>query len=83
MLKCKEIVEIVSSNKELTFKDKVEVRIHLLMCKHCHAYSEQLKIMGKQYKKVFEKITKTDVDQVQKLEDKIIEDVRKKHENNS
>ncbi|MGZ3790672.1 MAG: hypothetical protein ACXVCQ_19265 [Bacteriovorax sp.] len=73
MLVCKEIVEIASSNKKLSIIKKMEFRFHLLMCKHCHAYVEQLKIMNVQYKKVFKKITDVDDEHVKQLEDEIIE----------
>jgi len=80
MLACKEIVEIVASNQELTFVKKVELKFHLLMCKHCNAYVEQLKTMNSQYKKVFKKITETDEDHVHQLEDQVIEHIKNIHE---
>lgn len=80
MLACKEIVEIVASNQELTFVKKVELKFHLLMCKHCNAYVEQLKTMNSQYKKVFKKITETDEDHVHQLENQVIEHIKNIHE---
>jgi hypothetical protein len=77
MLACKEIVEIVSSNKKLPLLKKAELKFHLIMCKHCHAYVEQLKIMNVQYKKVFKKLTNVDAEHVQKLEDKVVENLKK------
>lgn len=76
MLACKEIVEIVASNQELTLMKKVELKLHLLMCKHCNAYVEQLKSMNFQYKKIFKKITKTDKDHVHHLEDQVIDHIK-------
>lgn len=80
MLACKEIVEIVASNQELTFVKKVELKFHLLMCKHCKSYVEQLKTMNSQYKKVFKKITETNEDHVHQLEDQVIEHIKNIHE---
>lgn len=80
MLACKEIVEIVASNQELTFVKKVELKFHLLMCKHCNSYVEQLKTMNSQYKKVFKKITETNEDHVHQLEDQVIEHIKNIHE---
>jgi hypothetical protein len=80
MLACKEIVEIVASNQKLSLVRKLELRFHLLMCKHCYAYVEQLKIMNSQYKKVFKKITETDQDHVHQLEDQVIEHIKNIHE---
>lgn len=78
MLKCKEVVEITAKDKKLTFLKKVEFKIHLLMCKHCFAYVEQIKIIKGQYKKVFKKVTEVDVEHVKELENRIIEDIQNK-----
>lgn len=78
MLKCKEVVEITAKDEKLTLFKKVEFKMHLLMCKHCSAYVEQIKLIKAQYKKVFKKVTEVDEDHLKELENKIIEDIQKK-----
>lgn len=73
MKSCKEITELIATDKTLSFKSKVELRLHLMICKHCHAYSEQLKIMNLQYKKVFKKISETNQKHLHQLENEVID----------
>lgn len=70
MLSCKETVLILSSSQELTFRQKLELRAHLFMCKHCSAYSNQLK-------KSYQELTKTDPDRVHELENKVLENLKR------
>jgi NMD protein affecting ribosome stability and mRNA decay len=77
MLSCKEIVHIMSSDQELKFSQKLELRAHLFMCKHCSAYSKQLKAIAIQLRQNFRNITKTDPEHVRDLEKKIIQNAKK------
>lgn len=76
MLSCKETVHILSSDQELSFRLKLELRAHLFMCKHCTAYSKQLKAMAAQLRQNFHEITKTSPEHVRDLEDKIIQSAK-------
>ncbi|WDR06300.1 zf-HC2 domain-containing protein [Devosia rhodophyticola] len=44
MLTCKELGERASDylDSEMNWRDRVSVRLHLMMCKHCRAYMDQL-----------------------------------------
>lgn len=44
MLNCKELSEQASDyiDKNLSFLDRMQIRFHLVMCKHCHRFVEQL-----------------------------------------
>ncbi|MHA6296829.1 anti-sigma factor family protein [Devosia sp. CAU 1758] len=44
MLSCRELSETATDYLEgtLTLRQRVGVRMHLLMCKHCRAYVDQL-----------------------------------------
>ena len=66
MLACKEIVEIVASNQKLTLVRKVELKFHLLMCKHCNGYVEQLKTINEEH--------------IHQLEDQVIEHIKNIHD---
>jgi len=76
MLSCKETVLIISSNQDLTFRQKLEMRAHLFMCKHCSAYSNQLKALANQLKKSYRELTKTEPDRVHELESKVLEKLK-------
>lgn len=45
MLKCKDISQLVSRSldSKLSLKERVGLQLHLLMCKYCMRFSQQLK----------------------------------------
>ena len=82
MRSCKEIVQSLSQEVEGTrassWGQRMEVKIHLLMCKHCARYAAQLEIIRDSFKKLFTQITKVDPAQVAELENESIRLVSKK-----
>lgn len=83
MISCKETAHILSSDQELTFRQKIELRAHLFMCKHCSAYSKQLKAIAIQLRQNFREITKTDPEHIRDLENKIIQNAKKSGTSNN
>ncbi len=49
MRKCKQIIELTSREMQepLSWLTRLEVRVHLLMCKTCRRYQQQLSFMDK------------------------------------
>jgi hypothetical protein len=47
MRQCKQIIDLVSQQMEskLPWSIRMEVKIHLLICKNCHRYAKQLSFM--------------------------------------
>lgn len=77
MYTCKETVRMLSSEEKLTFKQKIELRAHLFICKHCSAYSKQLIAIKDKLKQNFEIITQqTEPDHIKKLENQIVEKLK-------
>ena len=56
MLKCKEVARLVAGDglAEATWSRRVAVRFHLLMCRHCHLYTEQMRDLGRAARSLFE-----------------------------
>jgi len=77
MLSCKELVKIMNSKEEMSFFQRAEMRMHLMMCKHCAAYSKHLQIMRKGFKVLFSKISKTEPETIKRIEDQTIEKIKK------
>ena len=77
MLSCKEIVKLLNSEDKVSFTKRAELRMHLMMCKHCSAYSKHLESMKNGFRDLFKKLTDTDPDHVQELEKKIIEKAKR------
>ena len=44
MLTCKEVTELASKQQDtpLPFKQRIQLKIHLMMCKFCNRYLKQL-----------------------------------------
>lgn len=78
MLSCKEVVKTVSSEERTTWRRKLEVRLHLMMCRHCGKYAKQLEILRLSFSKLFSaKSQNVDGKKVREIEDRVIDKVRK------
>lgn len=78
MMTCKEIVKTISSEQQLNWRKRIEIRFHLLICHHCSKYAQQLEMVSKGLKKLFlaqEKQIKSE--EVIHLEEKIINSLKK------
>ncbi len=47
MLSCKEVGELLSLrlDRKLTFKERIGLKLHLLICKTCNCYQKQLQFV--------------------------------------
>lgn len=77
MLSCKEIVKILNAEESVPFLKRAELKMHLLMCEHCSAYSKHIKFMKLGFKKLFAKLTQTEPETVERIEKKAIEQFKK------
>lgn len=78
MLSCKEVVKNVSSEKPSPWWEKLEVRLHLIMCHHCGKYAKQLEMLRSGFRKLIEsKISSTDKKKIQDVEDRVLEKIKK------
>lgn len=78
MLSCKEVVKIVSSEDRPTWRRKLEIRLHLMMCHHCGKYAKQLEMMKAGFRKLFSSASKiSDDKKIRELEDRVIEKAKR------
>jgi len=77
MLSCKDLVKRLNSKEQATFFQRAEMRVHLMMCKHCSNYAKHLAYMRTNFKKLFSNIMKSDPEKVKGLEEKVIENFKK------
>lgn len=47
MLSCKDVSNKVAYMEELTFLNRMQLKVHFLMCKHCLNYKKQLELIEK------------------------------------
>jgi len=70
MLNCKTVVKKISSNEEISWMQKIEIKLHLMMCHHCGKYAKQLKLLSAGLKKA---LSMLDSKNIQKIEDQVIQ----------
>ena len=48
MLNCHDVSHLIASSEsdELGFMKRLEIRLHLMMCRHCNRYAQQIKALG-------------------------------------
>ena len=77
MKSCKEIAKLLVPGKKLFFQEKIEIKMHLLMCELCRKYEKQLKLIS------FKKIKNIPIEdnisdkEVCELEQEIINEITK------
>ena len=69
MRTCHEIADIVASEPPLSWPARMELRMHLWMCRHCNAYAKQLRMLGNTVRRCFGAKDESRLDQ---LEEKIV-----------
>jgi hypothetical protein len=64
MRHCKQIVDLVSQQMEskLPWSIRMEVKMHLLMCKNCHRYAKQLNFMQSELNQLEENLSTITLD---------------------
>lgn len=78
MMSCKEIVKNISSDERPTWRRKVEIRLHLMMCHHCGKYAKHLELLKKGFKKLFvSKQTQDQTHEIAQLEERIVQKIKK------
>lgn len=82
MMKCKEVVlKISSGHEDASWKERVGVRFHLMMCGHCRRYSKHLEILGASVKSMLtRKEVEISSDQLKTAEDKALENAMTERE---
>lgn len=63
MYRCSEVVRLISSDEYLTagLLKKLQIRLHLAMCKNCSKYSRQLRALAAVVRKAFDMMRPAEV----------------------
>ena len=77
MRTCREVVEILSSDKKLTLWGKIELKLHLMICKSCSKYLSQIRALRDTYKELFKQITELSPVEVKKLQSVLTDMIKK------
>jgi hypothetical protein len=73
MIRCKELVKIVSSSTEhLSWAKRMEIKLHLMMCTHCTRYVAHLEALAKVFSSLIRNKTTIDRSKIIQIEDEAI-----------
>ena len=74
MVNCKEVTRKIASDEfaEAGWKERLAVRLHLLLCRHCRGYAAQLRSIGAAARNLLGSRTQ-DPSALKRLERKILE----------
>ena len=74
MLSCKELTRKIASDElaQAGWSERVAIRLHLLMCRHCRRYTAQLQAIGASARELWG-VRCEDPNTVERLESKILE----------
>lgn len=55
MPRCKDVVQLVASDElaRQRWYKRLGVAMHLMMCRHCRAYAEQIRAMGRSVRELY------------------------------
>lgn len=75
MMTCKEVSTMVASEDltRLSWRGRLGVRLHLLMCRHCRRYAAQLAAIGNAVRRLY-----VDEPPMKALEESILNSLREK-----
>lgn len=73
-LTCKEVTELVGSDtlREQSWRTRLQVRLHLLMCSLCRRYAAQIRALGTQARKIMSENPPSDA-QVERMKEAILQ----------
>ena len=80
MLKCNDLSRLVAADEieEFGFMQRMELKFHLFMCKHCRNYVAQIRCIGQGARDLAAE-SAPDGEQVQRLEKKICDHICHDH----
>lgn len=81
MLTCRQVVRILGSDEPLTLRKRIELRLHLMMCKHCSCFYRQLRMIKEAVSVLLgRKTSSLDPDIVREIEASVLVELKKKNQ---
>jgi hypothetical protein len=80
MLKCKDLSKLVASDaiEDFGFMQRLELKFHLFMCRHCRNYVAQIRSIGQGARNLAAESAPTP-EEIQRLEKEICDEIRDGH----
>lgn len=77
MLNCKEVVTILSSKEPENWRERIQLKFHLLMCHHCAKYAKQIEALKSGVKNIMQK-SNVDDSKIKRIEDQVLKKIQNK-----
>ena len=84
MLNCKEVSHILASEEPVSsrWRQRLSVKLHLLMCRHCRRYSRQIQAVGDAARQIFSDSTEDQTSR-ERLRNSILDQIPRSEKNPS
>jgi len=73
MLSCKDMEKLTSQEQKLGIIGKIQFKLHLMICKNCRCFTENMNTLNTSIKSLIQKKTAIDDKKIKKLEEEIKE----------
>lgn len=82
MLSCKETSQLLSQSldRQLTLRERFALQFHLMLCKYCKRFSQQLQIIRVSVKALIDDVEKNDTIKISSAAKKRISNVLQNHQ---
>lgn len=75
MISCKEVINILNSNENLSPVQKTKLELHLKFCQCCESYLKHLNSIKNSVTKLIHQISNVDDEKIKNLEDQVIKKI--------
>ena len=80
MFSCRDISKLACHKDDMSFSQKLNFKIHLFMCEKCRNYTSSIDLIGKSFGSVIKSRREVSKDNIDNLENRVLESLRKKNE---
>ncbi len=78
MLRCKDFVKIVSVEEPRAWRRRLELRLHMMMCRHCRNFARQMEMLRSGVKSIFHsESSDAETAKIKEMEDRIVDQLKK------
>ena len=80
MKSCKDVAKLMSPGQKISLFDKMEIKLHFLICELCRVYAQQIKAVEKNFTNLLVKKSSVEDSDVKKLEQDVLEKIKENKE---
>ncbi len=81
MFSCKDISKATCHSDDLGLFERINYKVHLLICGNCRKYAHGIEVIGEKFTEVLKKRRKVSPEKVTQLENRILDSIKKNNGN--